>query len=188
MFSKQTTLVLITLSNVLLVSSRTMCVRPDDSDSVYEVSRKGASIARLTGLVANQVTRDYLLGFLSSSGHSALVCDQGELDTMVREYQACVRQVQHHLVCGGNGGVCGWVQALVDTCTDKVLGQCMARELVDLLVDRQKQAIFQNKLMSGQNCEDNVEKDLMTILLKRVPVRQSLTRRHFLATKMLRLG
>merc|ERR1711872_179748 len=107
-------IIIVTFTSLLMppVFSRTMCVRPYNSEAVYEMSNEGASIAKLVGQVANQVTRDYLLSFLSSSGHSALVCNQEDLDAMVREYKICVRQVQHRLFCGGEGGACTWVNAL----------------------------------------------------------------------------
>ena len=181
-------IILATLSSVPKISSRTVCVRPHDTQSVFQVDHQGAAIAKLVGQVSNKITRDFLLDFLSSSGHSALMCEQKDMDTMVRDYQHCVRQVQHQLVCGVQGGVCDWVQTLVESCSQNILGQCLDRELVDLLMERQTETILQNRLLSTQNCEQNTGNDKITLLMKRIPLGDNLNRRHFLATKMLRLG
>ena len=79
------------------------------------------------------------------SGHGGLVrCGQAELDTSVREYERCVRQVQHGLRsahymqiffldnfisrCLGSRdseSVCGWVAAFTSTCTGEVLARSL---------------------------------------------------------------
>ena len=182
-------MVLFIVSIIPIISSRTMSVRPLDSVSVYEqVNQKGASIAKLVGHVSNKITSEFLVSSLTSSGHSDLLCNQEEMDIVVKDYQNCVRQVQHHLVCGVHGEVCDWVLALVDSCTNIVLGQCITREMVDLLMKRQTEAMLQNRVMQDQNCEDHTGDDKINVVLKRIPRGDILERRQILASTMLRLG
>ena len=181
-------MVLVTFSIIPAISSGTVCVRSLDSASVYQVNQKGAAIAKLVGHVSNKITSEFLVSSLTSSGHSDILCSQEEMDIVVKDYQNCVRQVQHQLVCGVHGEVCEWVLALVDSCTNIVLGQCMNREMVDMLMKRQTEAMLQNRLMQDQNCEDQTRDDRITVVLNKIAIGDTLERRHILASRMLRLG
>ena len=89
------------------------------------------------------------------SGHGGLVrCGQAELDTSVREYERCVRQVQHGLRsahymqiffldnfisrCLGSRdseSVCGWVAAFTSTCTGEVLARWLWKIITIILME-----------------------------------------------------
>ena len=69
-----------------------------------------------------------------------------------------------------------------------MIGQCTEREIVDLLMKRQTEAMLHNRLMQDQNCEDLTGDDKITVVLKRIPIGDNLETKHFLASKMLRLG
>ena len=104
---------------------KSLCVRPAEPSSLYDTSPNGADISKLVKKVSTDITSEFMIEILSSeAGHSALLCEQAEWDRMSKNYHMCVHQVQHQLKCGGHGGVCQWVQAFVDSCTMRVMGQC----------------------------------------------------------------
>merc|ERR1719474_1865868 len=90
-----------------VVSSRSICLRPFNPESVYETSPDGESLAKLLSKVSSESTSNLMLQLLSSPrGHDALLCSQEELDVMEKEYNQCVHIVMHQLRCGGYGGPC----------------------------------------------------------------------------------
>ena len=117
------------------------------------------------------------------------LCDQVQLNSVARDYMNCVKQVEHHLVCGTVGGVCEWIETLIESCTDRILGQCLDKEVVLSLKKKQSESILKNRLMYSENCEESPRSERITVFMKINPLLNSkLYRKHFLSTKMLRLG
>eukprot|EP00092_Neocalanus_flemingeri_P048626 GFUD01055539.1.p1 GENE.GFUD01055539.1~~GFUD01055539.1.p1 ORF type:complete len:202 (+),score=20.06 GFUD01055539.1:35-640(+) len=181
---------------VPMVFCRSICVRPADSKSLYTMSPHGAAIAKLVNEVSSKVTSEFMIDILSSGkGHSALLCGQDEWDRMAKDYHHCVRQVQHQLKCGGQGGVCAWVRAFVDSCTGEVMGRCWTKEAKKSLQQRQLKSLSRSNLISSKNCENFSENNGLMLLVKHLNKDNFLSRKRsdvpynsLLSSELLRLG
>jgi len=152
-------LVVILLCLVTPGLGRSLCVRSDSEASPYEVSGHSARMARLIGRVSTEVTSQFMLELLTANlGHSEVTCGQGELDTVLRDYERCVKQVQHSVRClETQDQVCGWINAFIDTCTGQILGRCLKDESVTSLKMLQKTTVNNNAKKDLRNCENSEE-------------------------------
>ncbi len=141
------------------VLGRSLCVRSHSDASPYQVSGHGARMGRLIGRVSTEVTSQFMLELLTANlGHSEVTCGQGELDTVLGDYERCVKQVQHSVRCTERlEEVCGWVSAFTDTCTGQILGRCLTDESVTSLKMLQKTTVKNNAKKDLQNCENSEE-------------------------------
>ena len=139
------------------VLARSLCVRSNSDASPYQVSGHGARMGRLIGRVSTEVTSQFMLELLTANlGHSEVTCGQGELDTVLGDYERCVKQVQHSVRCTERQEeVCGWVSAFTDTCTGQILGRCLTDESVTSLKMLQKTTVKNNAKKDLRNCENS---------------------------------
>ena len=152
-------------------------------------------IAELIKQVATEETSSLIVEILSSgAGHSAFLCDQAEWDRMMKDYHHCVAQVQHHLQCGGHGGVCQWVQAFVNSCTGRVMGQCWTEEARLLLKRRQTEMLYRSQVIVEENCDQFSQNTILFVLSyqqnqQNLQARKHLTKvRSLIGSQWLRLG
>ena len=152
-------LMAVTMCLVSLGLGRSLCVRSDSEASPYEVSGHSARMARLIGRASTEVTSQFMLELLTANlGHSEVRCGQEELDTVLGDYERCVKQVQHSVRClETKDKVCGWVNAFVDTCTGQILGRCLSDESVTSLKMLQKTTVNNNAKKDFRNCENSEE-------------------------------
>ena len=138
---------------------RSLCVRSHSDASPYQISGHSTRMARLIGRVSTEVTSQFMLELLTASlGHSEVTCGQGELDSVLGDYERCVKQVQHSLRCTERREeVCGWVTAFIHTCTGQILGRCLTEESVTSLKMLQQTTVKNNAKKDLQVCENSEE-------------------------------
>ena len=173
-------------------NTKTICMRPAHTSSLSQNAEK---IAELIKEVSTEVTTDLIVEILlSEAGHSALLCGQAEWDQVAKNYHHCVEQVQHQLECGGQGGLCIWVQAFVDSCTGRVMGQCWTQEATLLLKRRQLEVLSNSQVVAPENCENILDKSVSFVLVNQQDKENFNSRRHLpklktlLGSEFLRLG
>lgn len=139
------------------IESRSLCIRSNSDASPYEINPHGAKYGRLVGRVSSSVTGQFLLETVSSSeGHADIKCHQDDLDVAIREYERCVRQIQHQLRCSGSrDSVCGWFHTFVETCTGKILGRCLSDQSLESLKLLQNAVIRNNDKVAREGCDEN---------------------------------
>ena len=147
------------LSLVSPVLGRSLCVRVHSEASPYQISGQGNRMARLIGRASTEVTSQFMLELLTASlGHSELTCAQDELDTVLGDYERCVKQVQHSLRClEKEDDVCGWINTFTDTCTGQILGRCLRDKSITSLKMLQKTTVRNNAKKDLRHCENSEE-------------------------------
>ena len=145
--------------------ARSLCIRSQSDLSVYETNPRGTKFGRLIGKVSTEVTSQFLLeAVTSNAGHSVITCHQNELDTLVQDYERCVRQIQHQLRCiSGGENVCGWHNAFINTCTGEILGRCLTQESISSLQLLQTAVIRNNagSILQGCDPQESVRQNLL---------------------------
>ena len=174
-----------------VVSSRSICLRPSNPESVYETSPDGESLAKMLRKVSSESTSNLMLQLLSSlRGHDALVCSQEEWDVMEKEYNHCIHIVMHKLRCGGYGGPCQWINAFVETCTGQIMSKCWAEEEARELQNKQKELLEKNELL--RKCKDSEQENLIELLMQHLKnptfLSKSKENKSSFRSQLLRLG
>ena len=175
----------------VVVSSRSICLRPSYPESVYETLPDGESLARLLRKVSSESTSNLMLQLLSSpKGHDALRCSQEEWDVMEKEYNQCVHIVMHQLRCGGYGGPCQWINAFVETCTGQIMSKCWVEEEAKELQEKQTEMLKKNELFGkfSENAEDKPIDLFIKHLKNPTFLSKSQGNEHSFTTELLRLG
>ena len=188
------TLVYLLLSVILLVPEhicKSLCVRPANPGSLYTINPKGSEIGKVLKHISTKVTSEFMIEILSAeAGHMTLLCNQEEWDRMLKDYNNCIHQVQHQLKCGGHGGVCDWVQASVESCTGRVMGQCWTKEATNLLKKRQMEAVSNHPILVNDNCQNLPSNQGLKLLIRNLKKGNFIpkTDKNVISSKLLRLG
>ena len=175
----------------VVVSSRSICLRPSNPESVYETLPDGESLARLLRKVSSESTSNLMLQLLSSpKGHDALRCSQEEWDVMEKEYNQCVHIVMHQLRCGGYGGPCQWINAFVETCTGQIMSKCWAEEEARQLPIKQMEMLEKNELL--RKCKDSDQENSIELFMQHLKnpafLSKSKENKSSFRSQLLRLG
>ena len=175
------------------VWSRSLCIRAQNNISPYQINSGGSRLARLVGRVSTEVTTQFMLELVSSSsGHSHLQCHNQELDSAIKDFERCVKQVQHSVRCAETGkGMCGWLQVFTNTCSGNILGRCLSEEATESLKVYQTTALAEHAVVKDNQCLDKdmiLEVKEFARSLQQSDNIVTLISRKFPTSNLLRLG